>query len=80
MQVQVKQWGNSQGIILTKEMLHSSGIALGDILNVTVKEGMLSLEKPFRHKTLEERIQDSGIPLTLSDELDYGEPRGGELW
>ena len=36
MQAQVKEWGNSQGIRLSKEVLKSAGIALDDFLDVTV--------------------------------------------
>ena len=34
----------------------------------------------FRHKTLEEYIEESGEKLTVSDELDWGEPVGREIW
>ena len=33
MQTQVKEWGNSQGIRLPKEVLRSAGIALNDFLD-----------------------------------------------
>ncbi len=80
MQTQVKTWGNSQGIILAKEILKTAGITIGDKLDITVKKGSISLSKPFRHKTLEERIKESGVPLTLSGEMDFGEPVGREIW
>ncbi len=79
-QVQVKSWGNSQGIILSKDILKSASIELGDYLDVDTNSGSITLRKPFRHKTLEERIAESGVPLTLSKELDYGEPVGREIW
>ena len=80
MQVQIRPWGNSQGILLSKAILQSTGFACNDILEVDVNEGSLHLHKPVRHKTLEERIEESGVPLTLIGELDYGEPAGGEIW
>ena len=55
MQAQVREWGNSQGIRLSKEILNSAGIAVNEVLDVTVSDGMITLIKPFRHKTLEER-------------------------
>ena len=33
MQAQVKEWGNSQGIRLSKEILKSAGIALNEVLD-----------------------------------------------
>lgn len=55
MQAQVKEWGNGQGVRLSKEILKSAGITLNDILDITVSNGIITLAKPFRHKTLEER-------------------------
>ena len=80
MQVQIKSWGNSQGIILSREVLKSSGISSGDILEITTGDGIITLSKPYRHKTLEERIKESGVPLKLSSEMDFGEPIGREIW
>ena len=52
MQAQVKEWGNGQGVRLSKEILKSAGITLNDILDITVSNGIITLAKPFRHKTL----------------------------
>ena len=58
MQAQVKEWGNSQGIRLPKEALREAGIALNEVLDVKVSNGVITLVKTFRHKTLEERYGD----------------------
>ena len=58
MQAQVKEWGNGQGVRLSKEILKSAGITLNDILDITVSNGIITLAKPFRHKTLEERAAE----------------------
>lgn len=55
MQTQVREWGNSQGIRLPKEILKNAGIAINEVLEVSVSNGVITLAKPFRHKTLEER-------------------------
>jgi antitoxin MazE len=55
MQAQVKEWGNSQGIRLPKDVLKSAGIELNETLDVTVSNGVITLVKTFHHKTLEER-------------------------
>ena len=57
MQAQVKTWGNSQGIRISKEILKAANIKLDDILDVKISDGMITLVKPFRHKTLEERAE-----------------------
>ena len=76
MQVQVKEWGNSQGIRLPKEILKSAGITLNDVLDVTVSNGKITFTKPFRHKTLEEY----GGKLMLDGEYNWGKPVGREVW
>lgn len=80
MQVQVKEWGNSQGIRLPKEILQSAGIALNEVLNVTVSNGAIQLAKTWKHKTLEERAAEYGGELNLDGECDWGEPVGREVW
>ena len=80
MQAQVKEWGNSQGIRLPKEILKSAGIELNEVLEVTVSKGIITLVKPFRHKTLEERAEEFGGRLMLDGEYDWGEPVGREVW
>ena len=80
MQAQVKKWGNSQGVRLSKEILRSAGIALNEVLDVVVSNGTITLVKPFRHKTLEERASEFGGKLMLDGEYDWGEPVGREVW
>ena len=80
MQAQVKEWGNSQGIRLSKEILKSAGIALNEFLDVSVSNGVITLVKPNRHKTLEERAAEYDGKLMLDGEYDWGEPFGREVW
>lgn len=80
MQVQVREWGNSQGIRLSKEILKNAGIELNEVLDVSVSNGVIVLVKTFRHKTLEERVKEFGGKLNLDGEYDWGEPVGREVW
>ena len=80
MQAQVKEWGNSQGIRLSKEILKSAGIEVNEVLDVTVSNGVITLVKPFRHKTLEERAKEFDGKLMLDGEYDWGESVGREVW
>ena len=80
MQTQVKEWGNSQGIRLSKDVLKSAGIGLNEILDVSVANGVITLMKPFRHKTLEERTAEYDGKLMLDGEYDWGDSVGREIW
>ena len=79
-QAQVKEWGNSQGIRLSKEVFKSAGIELNEILEVSVANGVITLMKPFHHKTLEERAAEYDGKLMLDGEYDWGDPIGREIW
>ncbi len=80
MQAQVKEWGNSQGIRLSKDVLKSAGIELNETLDVTVSNGVITLVKTFHHKTLEERAAEYNGKLMLDGEYDWGDPVGREIW
>ncbi len=80
MQAQIKPWGNSQGIRISKEALSEAGLSVNDILEVKVMNGTILLAKQFRHKTLEERASQFDDDLHLDGEFDWGEPVGREIW
>ena len=80
MEVQIKEWGNSQGIRFPKEVLKEAGFAVNDRLNVEIENGKIVLYRSFRHKTLEERIRESGCELSGIGEINWGEPQGSEVW
>ena len=80
MQAQVKTWGNSQGIRLSKEILQAANITVDDVLDVKVSNGAIMLAKSFRHKTLEERASEFGGKLNLDGEFNWDDPVGREVW
>lgn len=45
-----------------------------------VTDGGITLAKPFRHKTLEERASEYNGRLMLDGEYDFGETVGREMW
>ena len=48
MQTQIKEWGNSQGIRLPKEVLKSAGFTLNEVLDVTISNGVITWDTPSR--------------------------------
>ena len=61
---QVKAWGNSQGIRLSKELLALAEIKANDLLDISVIDGNIVLKKiENRHRTLEERAKEYGGKL-----------------
>ena len=66
MVAQVKPWGNSQGIRLSKELLALAGIKNNDLLEIELIEGGIVLKKAKKeHRTLEERAREFGGRLGL---------------
>ena len=78
---QVKAWGNSQGIRLSKELLALAEIKANDLLDISVIDVNIVLKKiENRHRTLEERAKEYGGKLGPYEEYDWGEPVGRERW
>lgn len=81
MTVQIKAWGNSQGIRLSKELLALVGFKNNDFLDVELVDGSIVLKKAKKkHRTLEERAQEYGGKLGPYEEFDWGESVGRERW
>ena len=80
MQVQLKPWGNSQGIRFSKEFLCEAGFASDETLTAEIINGQIILSRVFRHRSLKERAAEYGGQLNLSDEIDWNEPVGSEVW
>ena len=80
MQIQVKKWGNGSGIRFTKEFLREAGITMEDMLNAEIVNGQIILTPAFRHRSLRERAAEFNGELNLSDEIEWDEPVGSEVW
>lgn len=80
MEVQIRAWGNSQGIRLPKAVLKEAGFQPDDTLLVKAENGHIVLYPSFRHKTLEERAAAYDGKMNLDGEMDWrGEPVGNEV-
>ncbi len=80
MLTQVKAWGNSQGIRLPQEILKEARIKPNDFLEIEIVSDGITLKKKNRHRTLAERIAETGGTLEHVCEYEWGEPVGREVW
>lgn len=78
--VQLKPWGNSQGVRFSREFLTSAGIRPDEELRAEVSDGRIILTPAFRHRSLRERAAQFGGALNLSDEIEREAPAGSEVW
>ncbi|MEE3480986.1 MAG: hypothetical protein VZQ80_03240 [Lachnospiraceae bacterium] len=79
MPVQMKKWGNSMGLRVTKEMLNEAGISPDDPMTLEIKKGQFIFTTVHRRLSLEERIEKYG-PIEKAPAVDWGKDRGREVW
>lgn len=77
---QIKTWGNSQGIRLSKDILESIGARTDDFLEIEVKNDSIVLSKKFKHRTLEERAAEFHGKVGPYKEFAWDDPVGREQW
>ncbi|RKZ03755.1 transcriptional regulator/antitoxin, MazE [Candidatus Fermentibacteria bacterium] len=82
MLAKIQKWGNSQGIRFTKKLLEDAQLGVGDEVDINVRNGAV-IVKPARKIRGRYSLKDlvARIPENLeTDELDWGEPAGREVW
>jgi antitoxin MazE len=82
MVTRIQKWGNSQGLRLARRVLEDAHIAVGDDVDVTVRDGRIVIV-PTRRIRGKHSLQKlvSRIPGNYNPgETDWGEPVGREVW
>jgi antitoxin MazE len=78
MVTKVQRWGNSQGLRLSKELLETANITVGDDVKVVAKNGKIVIEKP---KKFDLKDMASRMPKDYKvEEVSLGKPVGKEVW
>jgi antitoxin MazE len=82
MVTKVQKWGNSQGLRLSRQLLEDAQIAVGDEVEVGVRDGVIvvaPVKRPKGRHNLPELVRR--IPKDYqAEELDWGRPAGKEVW
>ena len=82
MLTKVQSWGNSQGLRLNRQVLNEAHIAVGDEVDLAVREGLIVVAPAKRVRgghdlnRLVARIPKDYKPGAV----DWGEPVGREVW
>lgn len=87
-QTNVRRWGNSQGIRLSKEILAQMNLQENDTVGINVYDGKMTVEKINKPKylNLTERLEAfykrpiDEIYVESTQEVDVGDPVGNEQW
>lgn len=73
------RWGNSQGIIIPRDFCDQMKIKPGDKLEM-IFDGTKITVKPKCEHTLEARLAQWDGGKFKTQEYDWGEPVGKEIW
>lgn len=87
MQATIQRWGNSQGLRIPKVLLDALGIQENDRVELTQTHDGIHIRKTkAAHRSLEERLTAfygktiDQVPRVGQQEVDWGGPRGDEVW
>lgn len=87
-QTNIRRWGNSQGIRLSKEVLSQMNLQENDTVGINICDGKMTVEKVNKPKylNLAERLEAfykrpiDEIYVESTQEVDVGDPKGNEIW
>ena len=87
-QTNVRRWGNSQGIRLSKEIMSQMNLQENDTIEINIYDGKMTIEKINKSKylNLTERLEAfykrpiDEIYVESTQEVDVGDPKGNEIW
>ena len=87
-QTNIRRWGNSQGIRLSKEILAQMDLRENDTVGINIYDGKMTVEKINKPKylNLQERLEAfykrpiDEIYVESTQEVDVGDPKGNEIW
>ena len=60
--------------------LNNGGIRSDEALIAEIVDGKIVLSREFAHRSLRDRAAEYGGRLNLSDEIQWDEPAGSEVW
>lgn len=76
----IQKWGNSQGIRIPKMILDAVNWSENEQIMIVVDNGKIIMEKAkARRKNIKELFENYNEEYEPA-EIDWGEPKGGEIW
>lgn len=87
-QTNIRRWGNSQGIRLSREIMSQMNLKENDMIGISICGGKMIIEKINQPKylNLQERLESfynrpiDEIYVESAQEVDMGDPIGNEYW
>jgi len=79
--VTIKRWGNSAAVRIPRSILAQANLEEGtDVEFVLSKEGEITLRAVHKRKSIQELFADYDEGYFQTEEIDWGNPQGNEIW
>ena len=79
MQLAIAKWGNSLALRLPRHIIEEAKLVEGSPVDLSVKDGQVVLTPVRRKFKLDELLAQMGEEHK-AEEVDWGEPKGEEVW
>ena len=77
--MRVTRWGHSLAVRIPKPLAEQMNIVEGSEVEMSVADGALAIRPKPRSYILEELLEQV-TPENCHDGIDWGEPKGKEIW
>ena len=80
MRVLVKKWGNSAAVRIPASVMAAASLGVDQAVDIREEGGRVVIE-PIRAERYDlEALLDQMRPETFPEDIDFGPPRGREIW
>jgi antitoxin MazE len=80
MKILVRKWGNSAAVRLPASVLAAASIGLDQAVDIREEGGRILIE-PIKAEPYDlNSLLDQMRPETFPEDIDFGPPRGREIW
>jgi antitoxin MazE len=76
----ISKWGNSLAVRIPAAFADSAGLKEGTEVEIKVQSGRLIVAPIRKHRFDLRRLIDQITPENRHDLIDWGKPRGKEVW
>jgi antitoxin MazE len=80
MKILVKKWGNSAAVRIPASVLAAASIGVDQAVDIREEGGRILIEPIMAAPCDLDAPLDEMRPETFPEEVDYGPPRGREIW
>jgi antitoxin MazE len=80
MRASVKKWGNSAAIRISQALLAEAGLQIDQPVEVRAEDGRITIAPVQEFNFTLEELVNQITPENQRELIDFGRPRGKEVW